>query len=121
MWPASQPAPRPASARLSCVPGGAQRACAPTCRAGAAFERIPDTGSGGGAAAFAQTAAAGEGGGQQDARSCASKAPCGGGPLNSAHGNLVGSSVLRESAYRLKYGARGSTMAFVASEPITGG
>jgi hypothetical protein len=67
--------------------------------------------------AVAAAATVGTSPGSNGDNSCA---PCSGGPLKSAHSNLVGSSVLKESAYTLKYGARGATMAFVASEPITG-
>jgi hypothetical protein len=34
--------------------------------------------------------------------------------------SAVGSSVLREAAYSITYGERGSGVAFIASEPITG-
>lgn len=34
--------------------------------------------------------------------------------------NLVGSSVLQEGSYSITHGDRGASVAFIASEPITG-
>ena len=121
------PFARAGSANLGASPTAASSAAA-------AYARAPPTpppgSAGGGASPLSPTQRAGGsprsplggggdcgGGGDGTGGGAGAGGGCRG--MSGAHA-AVGSSVLQEAAYALTYGVRGSGVAFVASEPITG-